>query len=118
MGDNGNLTISSYKQEMASKKRWKSGQQREIVTFMAKLPLSVNIWAMLVSKTRQSLLMIAGATPSNILRGVACQVNLRRLLLSSKLKEKIYFTIMNIHTRLLKTWGNILYKDKHCTFCI
>lgn len=59
-------------------------QESEMVTLMPRLPLSANSWAMLVSKTRQSLLMMAAWTPSWMLRGVASQVSRRLWPLSSR----------------------------------
>lgn len=59
-------------------------QDREMVTLMPKFPLSAKSCAMLVSKTRQSLLIMAACTPSWMLRGVASQVSLRLCPLSSR----------------------------------
>lgn len=59
-------------------------QHMEIVTLIPRLPLSANKCAMEVSNTRQSLFMMAAATPSWMERGVASQVSRRRLPLSSR----------------------------------
>lgn len=56
---------------------WLPFQHMEIVTLMPKLPFSAKSCAMLVSKTRQSLFIMAVAIPSWIERGVASQVNRR-----------------------------------------
>ena len=48
-----------------------------MVTLMPRFPFSLNMWAMLVSKTRQSLFCMAAVTPSWMLRGVASH-NIRR----------------------------------------
>lgn len=64
------------------------GQHVEIVTLIPRFPLSAKRCAMAVSKTRQSLFMMADATPSWIERGVASQVSLRRLPFSSSLYAK------------------------------
>lgn len=58
--------------------------ESEMVTLMPRFPLSANSWAMLVSKTRQSLLMMAAWTPSWMLRGVASQVRRRLRPFSSR----------------------------------
>ena len=47
------------------------GRRFDIVTLIPKFPFSLNICAMLVSKTKQSLFWMAALTPSWIERGVA-----------------------------------------------
>ena len=47
-----------------------------MVTLMPKLPFSANNWAILVSNARQSDWVMACATPSWMLRGVASQHSL------------------------------------------
>ena len=59
----------------------------DMVTLMPRLPLSANSCAMDVSKTRQSLFMMAELTPSWMERGVASQVSRRRWPFSSNLEE-------------------------------
>lgn len=59
-------------------------QHIEIVTLIPRLPLSAKRCAIEVSNTRQSLFMMAAATPSWMERGVASHVRRRRLPLSSK----------------------------------
>jgi len=56
---------------------WDETQQTtlDIVTLMPRFPLSAKSWAMPVSKTKQSLCMIADWTPSCIDRGVASHDN-------------------------------------------
>lgn len=63
-------------------------QHMDIVTFIPKLPLSANNWAMEVSNTRQSEFMMADWTPSCMDRGVASQVSLRLGPFNSNLYAK------------------------------
>jgi hypothetical protein len=76
------------KERRVSAGKRKGRQTTDIVTLMPRLPLqSAKSWAMDVSKTRQSEFCIALATPSWIDRGVASQVNRRRVPLSSNLSN-------------------------------
>lgn len=59
-------------------------QHMEMVTLIPRLPLSANKWAIEVSNTRQSLFMMAAATPSWMERGVASHVSLLRLPFNSR----------------------------------
>ena len=60
----------------------------EMVTLIPRLPWSANSWAMFVSKTRQSLDMMADWIPSCMLRGAASHVSRRLCPFSSSLQIK------------------------------
>ena len=70
----------------------------EMVTLIPRFPLSANSWAIDVSNTRQSELLMAEATPSWMLLGVASQVSRLLCPFSSNLDKK-----GQLHEKLLKT---------------